>query len=312
MKNKLLVSLCATAITAFAFISCESKSNVMDVCSDMIKESIHSTPRSLVKLEDHALSIVEYEFAGGVNDNRLLYRTIAFGDGKFSPKKVDTLLYTYGEWGENNTEYTINITPNEGEPYTLIFRGNALITPEGRTIGGEATDNVARVEKFEKLINCLPNTNWQGLYEGEFVLDSVFRDSIRTLFIPPMTFITDTIKVFDRMDTVSADTTCQYIISFKHDNASLANTGYYKRTEIRTKYDKQTRTLDTISINIKEYESSWFVDGFSSDSRFSIGFISTTPGVMGDPISVSKFVMNDPNKPDGFLYNGATFKRVIP
>lgn len=312
MKNKLLVSVFAMAIAAFAFTSCEPKSNVMDVCSDMIKESMHSTPRSLVKLGDHSLSIVEYEFAGGVNDNRLLYRTIAFGDGSFSPKKVDTLLYTYGEWGENNTEYTIDVTPKEGEPYTLIYRGNAFITPEGKTIGGEATDNVARVEKFEKLINCLPNTSWEGLYEGEFVLDSVFRDSIRETFIPPMTRIIDTIQVFDRMDTVSADTTCKYVIAFHHDEASLANTGYYKRMEIRTKYDKQTRTCDTISVKVKEYNSSWFIDGFSSDSRFSIGFLSTTSGIVGDPLNITKFVMNDPNKPDGFLYNGATFRRIIP
>ena len=310
MKNKLLVSLFASAIAVFAFTSCETKSNVTDVCSDMIKESMHSAPRSLVKLDNHALSIVEYEFAGGVNDNRLLYRSLVFGDGSFSPKKVDTLLYTYGEWQEHNTQFTLNVTPKEGEPYTLIYRGNAFITPEGRTIGGEATDNVARVEKFEKVINCLPNTKWEGLYEAEYVLDSVFRDSVRTSFIPPMTFITDTIQIFDRMDTVSADTTCYYTLEFNRDATTFANTGHYYRKEVRTKYDKKTHTCDTLSVKVKEYDSNWFIDGFSSDSRFSIGFLSATPNVVGDPLSISKFVMNDAAKPDGFLYNGATFHRL--
>ena len=41
MKNKLLVSAFAMAILAFALTSCENKSKVTDVCSDMIKESIH-------------------------------------------------------------------------------------------------------------------------------------------------------------------------------------------------------------------------------------------------------------------------------
>ena len=41
-----------------------------------------------------------------------------------------------------------------------------------------------------------------------YVLDSVFRDSIRTRFIPPTTFVTDTIKIFDRIDTIPADTLC--------------------------------------------------------------------------------------------------------
>ncbi|MBO7457231.1 MAG: hypothetical protein J6T71_05360 [Paludibacteraceae bacterium] len=310
MKNKLLVSLFAVAIASFAFTSCETKSNVTDVCSDMIKESIHSAPRSLVKVDKHAMSIVEYDFCGGVDDNRLLYRTIAFGDGVFSPKKVDTLLYTYGQWGEGNTEYTLNVTPKEGEPFTLIYRGNAFITPEGRTIGGEANDNVARVEKLEKVTNCLPNTKWEGIYKGDFVLDSVFRDSIRTSFIPPMTFITDTIQVFDRMDTVSADTTCYFVIEFNRDATTFANTGHYYRKEVRSKYDKKSRTCDTLSVNVKEYDGNWFIDAFTSDSRFSIGFLSATPGVVGDPIGISKFVMNDASKPDGFLYNGATFKRL--
>lgn len=310
MKNKLLVSVCAVGIALLAFTSCEQKSDVMGVNSDLVKASIHNTPRSLVKFDNQSLSIVEYEFLGGVNDNRLLYRTIAFGNGSYSPKNVDTLLYTYGEWEEHNTQYYLTVTPKTGDPYKLIYKGNALITPEGKVIGGEANDNVARVEKLEKVGNCLPNTKWEGLFEGEYVLDSVFRDSIRTRFVPPMTFITDTIQVFDRMDTVSADTTCYYILEFNRDAATLANTGHYYRKEIRSKFDKKTRVCDTISVTVKEYDSNWFFDGFSSDSRFSIGCIGTAPGVIGDPIVITKFVMNDPNKTDGFIYNGATFHRI--
>ena len=310
MKNKLLVSAFAVAIALVAFTSCENKSDVTAVCSDLIKESLHSSPRSLVKLGEHSISIEEYEFVGGVNDNRLLYRTIEFGDGLNTSKKVDTLIYTYGEWQEHNTQYTINVTPANGDPYTLIYRGNAFITPEGRAIGGEATDNVARVEKLDKVISNLPNTKWEGFFEDEYVLDSIFRDSIRVSFIPPMTFIYDTIQVFERMDTVSSDTTCYYLIDFNRDASTFANTGHYYRKEVRTKYDKATRTCDTLSVTIKEYDSNWFIDGFSSDSRFSIGFLSVTPGTIGDPLSISKFVMNDASKPDGFLYNGATFHRL--
>lgn len=310
MRNKLLVSAFAVGLALVAFTSCENKSDVTAVCSDLIKESLHSSPRSLVKLDEHSLSIEEYEFVGGVNDNRLLYRTIAFGDGSYTPKTVDTLLYTYGEWQEHNTQFTINVTPANGEPYTLIYRGNAFITPDGKTIGGEATNNVARVEKMDKVISNLPNTKWEGLFEDEYVLDSVFRDSIRNIYIPPMTFLTDTIKIFDRMDTVSADTTCYYIIEFKRDATTFANTGHYYRKEVRTKYDKSTRTCDTLSVNIKEYDGTWFIDGFSSDSRFSIGFLSATSGTVGDPLSISKFVMGDASKPDGFLYNGASFHRL--
>lgn len=310
MKNKLLVSIFAMVMALFTFTSCEKKSDVMGVNSGLVKASIRSTPRSLVKFEKQSLSIVEYEFPGGVDDNRLIYRMIAFGNGSATPKKVDTLLFAYGDWEEQNTQYYLTVTPKTGDPFKLIYKGNALITPEGLTIGGEANDNVARVEKLEKVITNLPNTKWEGLYEGDYVLDSVFRDSIRTTFIPPMTFITDTIKIFDRMDTVSADTTCYYTLEFNRDATTLANTGHYYRKEVRSKFNKETRVVDTISVNVKEYDCNWFLDGFTSDSRFSIGCIGTAPGVIGDPLGITKFVMNDPNKPDGFLYNGATFHRI--
>ena len=61
MKNKLLVSVFALAIVAFAITSCEKpKTDVTAVCSDMIKSSLHKTPRSLVSLEGEVLTIEEY------------------------------------------------------------------------------------------------------------------------------------------------------------------------------------------------------------------------------------------------------------
>jgi hypothetical protein len=310
MKNKLLVSAFAVGIALFAFTSCEQKSNVTGVCTDLVKESMHKSPRSLVTLDGRSMTIAEYEFPGGVNDDRLIYRTISYGDGFFTPKKVDTLRYTYGEWEDQNTQYYLTVTPKNDDPFKLIYRGNAFITPDGRTLGGEANNNVARVEKLEKVINCLPNTKWEGYYEGEFVLDSVFRDSIRTLFIPPMTFITDTFKIYDHMDTVSADTSSYFILEFNRDASTLANTGHFYRREVRSKFDKKTRVCDTISVNVKEYDSNWFFDAFTSDARFSVNFVSITPGVEGDQLGISKFVMNDATKPDGFIYKGADFTRL--
>jgi len=312
MKNKLLVSVFAVGLAVFAFTSCETKSNVMDVCTDMVKESLHKTPRSLVVVNGESLSISEYEFAGGVNDNRLLYRSIAFGNGMYVPKTVDTLTYTYGEWSEQNTAYSLHVTAKSGETYNLIYKGNSLITPEGRTIGGSADDNVARVEKWEKVINSLENTKWEGLYEGDFVLDSVFRDSIRTIFIPPATFKTDTIKVFARMDTVAADTMCYYTFEFNHNAATLVNTGHFYKKEIRSKYDLETRTATILSVKEKEYDCNWFFGSVSSDKRFSIELVSTTTGVEGDKLNISKYEAGDSGKPAAFICFGADFKRANP
>ena len=272
MKNKLLVSLFATAIAVFAFTSCEKpQADVTEVCSDMIKESIHKTARSLVLVDNETLTIEEYEFMGGVNDNRLLYRVIAFGNGVNTPKSVDTLTYEYGEWRDNNTTFTLQVYPTTLPAYTLLFRGNALITPEGHAIGGEGLNNAARVEKFEKAIASFPDTKWEGTFEAEYVLDSVFRDSIRNIFIPPMTYKTDTIQVFSgKMDTLSADTTCYYAIEFNYDAATKATTGHYYQKSVRSTYDRETKTKTIVSENVREYDCTWFFSDVSSDAKFVV------------------------------------------
>ena len=307
MKNKLLVSVFAMAVAAFAFTSCETKSNVTDVCSDMVKESMHKTPRSLVQLDGQKLTISEYEFLGGVNDNRMVYRTIAFGNGVYEPKVVDTLTYQYGEWGEANTSYSLIVTPGRGEAYTLWYKGNAFITPDGRSIGGEGLENAARVEKWEKSIAAFPNTEWEAQFEGEYVMDSVFEDSIRTRFIPPMTFITDTIKVFKgKMDTLNADTTCYFHFSVNRD-AAFANTGHFYQKSVRTTYDRETKQTTIVSEIEKEYDCNWYFSDVSSDSKFTIMLQSITPGVEGDKLVISKFKVDDQGKALEFLLGGLTY-----
>jgi len=312
MKNKLLVSVFAMAIAAFAFTSCETKSNVTAVCTDMVKESIHKSPRSLVVQDGQKLSIVEYEFPGGVNDNKLVYRTIAFGNGVNEPKKVENLTYEYGEWKANNTEFTILVTPASGDPYTLVYKGNALVTPNGQSIGGEGTNNTARVDKWEKTIASFPNTEWEGLFEGDYVTDSVFEDSIRTIFIPPMTFITDTIKVFKgEMDTLSADTTCYYRFELNRNASTFANTGHFYQKSIRSKYNRETGIADIISETEREYDCTWYFSDVTSDAKFVITLTSTNPAEKGDVLSISKYKLNDAGVPAEFQLGGLTFTRPV-
>ena len=311
MKNKLLVSVFAVAIAAFAFTSCETKSNVTDVCSDMIKESMHKSARSLVQQEGQSLTISEYEFLGGVDDNRMVYRTIAFGNGVDEPKRVDTLTYQYGDWGEANTSFSLIVTPARGESYTLWYKGNAFITPDGRAIGGEGLDNVARVEKWEKTIGSFPNTEWEALFEGEYVMDSVWEDSIRTRFIPGKGEVVDTIKVFKgKMDTLSADTTSYFRFSLNRD-AKHANTGHFYQKSVRSTYNRETQTADTIDMIVKDYDCNWYFSEVSSDAKFTIMLESLTPGVEGDKLSISKYKVDEQGKALEFLLGGLTYQAPV-
>lgn len=294
----------------FAFTSCESESKVTEVCEDLIKASMHKTARSLeqVDTEQQKLTISEYEFLGGINDDRMVYRTITFGNGIYEKKQVDTLSYLYGDWNDAKTAFSLFITPSTGDPYTLWYEGNAFITPDGREIGGEGLDNTPRVEKWEKVIASFRNTSWEGVFKDEFVMDSIFRDSIRTTYIPPATFIYDTIKVFTgKMDTLSADTASYYTLTFNYDAGTLENTGRYVRTDVRTTYDRATQTTTTVSEKSDVYDFTWFFSDVSSDTRFVVTLVSTTSGKEGEDLSISKYKTDDEGVATGFLLGGLTF-----
>lgn len=319
MKNKLLVSVFAVAIAAFAFTSCEPKSDVTAVCTDMLKETLHgvksgtSAARGLAELDGQQLYLAELEFASkDVNDPRLLFREIAFGDGSYMAKKVDTMTYEYGEWLENGTAFSLYVTPRSGETFVLKYKGDALIAPNGVTYGGSTAANTARVEKWESVISTFPNTDWEGTFRGEFVLDSVKRDSIKVTFIPPMTFKYDTIQVFDHMDTVSADTTCLYKLNFVRDLNTLANTGHYYRKEIRTKYDKKTKETTVISEKEYEYDFRWTFTEVSSEKKFSIQLANTTtPGIEGSKLNISKYELDEAGVAASFLLGGVDYTRPV-
>ena len=319
MKNKLLVSVFAMAIATIAFTSCENKSDVTAVTTDLLKQTLHgvrtgtSAVRGYVKQEGQQLIIAEYEFPSkNVNDPVLLYRTMTFGDGVFEPKKVDTLSYEYGEWQNQGTVFTLLVTPRTGDPFTLKYVGDGFIAPDGRVYGGSTAANAARVEKLEKVINTFPNTDWEATFRDEYVLDSAFRDSIRTRFIPPMTFIKDTIKIFDHMDTVSADTTCYLKYEFKRDVNTLANTGKFYRKEVRSEYDRATKETKIISEKEYEYNFRWIFSEVSSDKKFTVQLTNTTtPGVEGEKLSVSKYELDEAGVAASFLLGGLDYTRPV-
>lgn len=308
MKNKLLVSVFAAVVGAFALTSCESKTNVMELCGDMLKETLHKTPRSLVKLDGQKLTIYEYEFLGGVDDNRLVYRTVGFGNGYNQPKTEEIQTFEYGEWGKDNNSYTLNVTPAKGEPYTLIYVGNSLVRPDGLVIGGDLADNTDRVNKWEGVLNTLPNTTWEATFKDKYVLDSVFRDSIRTTFIPPVTFIEDTIKVYTgKMDTLNADTSCYYRIDFTRDAAYKNTTTVYMRS-VRSEYNRATGKVDTVSVNEQSADYYWYFSDVSSASKFIISLDNVDPAKEGDDLSITKYKLDDAGLPAEFLLDGMTFK----
>ena len=313
MKNKLLVSVFAMAIAAFAFTSCESESNVSEVCTDMLKETMRQSVRSLQQLDGQKLTISEFEFLKG-EDNKLLYRTIASGNGVNEPKVVDTLSFQYGEWGEHGTSFSLLVTPSSGEPYTLIYQGNALITPDGRAIGGDASNCVDRVDRFEKVLTSFPNADWESNFEGEFVMDSVFKDSIKVTIlppaIPPFKYKYDTLKVFTgKMDTVSADTTCTIRYEFKRDPSTFANTGSCYKKGVRSKYNRETKQEEIIREDDKEYDFTWFISDVTSDKRFVIMIQPAEAGAGGEKLNISKYTLDADGNPVSFLLGGLNYTR---
>ena len=127
-----------------------------------------------------------------------------------------------------------------------------------------------------------------------------------------MTFITDTIQVFDHMDTVSADTTCYHKYIFERDVNTLANTGHYYRKEVRSKYDKATNETTIISEKEYEYDFRWMFSDVSSDKKFLVQLANTTtPGVEGEKLSISKYELDSLGVAASLLLGGVDYTRPV-
>lgn len=322
MKNKLLVSVFAVGIALFAFTSCETKSNVTEVCTDLLKGSLHgiaattgdvpSAARGYIVTDEQGLHFAEYEFPSkDVNDPVLLYRSIAFGDGLYEPKHVDTLRYEYGEWKQNNTIFTLNVTPKTGNPYVLEYRGDALTDPEGIVYGGTSATNAARVEKLEKVAKTFPNTSWEATFKDEYVLDSIFRDSIYWKPFPkPGKW--DTIPWFDHLDTVSADTTCIHNYVFGRDLLTNANTGLYVRKEIRSEYDPVTKETKVISEKNTEYAFRWTISDLATDAKFTVKLNKLElPAGEVENLNISKYALDSLGVASEFTLGGLIYTRPV-
>jgi len=312
MKNKLLVSVFVAAVAAFAFTSCKPKSDVKDVSTDLLKETLHSSVRSLSQLRGESLTLAEYEFASAnVDDNRLIYRTITFGNGKSSPKKVENMTYEYGEWSEDATKFSLIVTPASGDPYTLWFRSNAFLTPEGKVFNLVG----ARVEKWEKSIKSISNSDWAYKFMDELTVDSIIDTIYATIlppFIPPFKYKYDTVYYEDSVNILAADTTCTYEYVFNHNAATLANTGKYRCTSVRSKYDRKTATSDTISKTVlDEFDFEWFFSDVSSDAKFTIIVRNTDKEEKDHVLEINKFKMDADGKSGSFLLDGQTYEHPV-
>ena len=142
-------------------------------------------------------------------------------------------------------------------------------------------------------------------------MDSIFRDSIRTIFIPPMTYKKDTIKIFSgKIDTLSADTTCYYTIEFTHNPTTNATTGHFYQKSVRSTYDRATKQTTIVTQKVREFDYNWFFTEVSSDAKFVIE-LKGVAGGDGEKLNISKYKVDDTGKAAEFLLNGLTFKPVV-
>lgn len=311
MKNNRLLYACVVAALAGVFTSCEPKSNVMDICGDLLKETMYKSPaRSMMKVDGLTTYFEEYELVGGQKEQKMVRRTLTFGDKVYVPQQDENLSFQYGEWGDKNTSFSLYVTPETSAPYTLWYQNNAFKTPAGTIIGGDGTNLSARIERMESTMKIFPNTEWAGEFKGEFVLDSAFKDSVYNVPIPfPPFFKQETKRVFaGRMDTVSADTTCRFELVVNRDPVSFENTGVYTKVSCRWTYDRDAKAAKLVSKDSVTIDYHWTISDFTSPSKFTV-LIQDNTSEEQSSLSISKF---DMEKTKSLLLGGVTYKLVEP
>ena len=78
----------------------------------------------------------------------------------------------------------------------------------------------------------------------------------------------------------------------------------------RTKYNRATKTADTISSYVKEFDYNWFFSYVASGAKFTVALQNVIPGVEGRELSISKYKLDEAGKAAEFLLDDVTFKPV--
>ena len=151
MKNKLLVCVFATALTALAFTSCKESTDFDAICNDVSATTLQGVfSGATPDLEALLLNVAQYRF----NEDGTVERSVmALGDGVYNaPVTTKFSSWQFGEYGPENTSRYIILNPEAGgDPLVVSFTLGGILS-EDQPFAGDKNDKIKDIETTQTTI----------------------------------------------------------------------------------------------------------------------------------------------------------------
>lgn len=266
-KNKPFIFLLLATLLVTGLFSCTPKYDIAEDCKKTALATIlgSDSVRSGTLLDGMTMTLVEYRF---LPDNKAVRRTTTFGDGVQKDSTSMNLSYKMDEYGEMGVGVAILFAPEDSsvEPFKVKFMNNVLIENDTDTL----TDQMAKVDNFDKILSTFPNTTWEYNKTDLYVIDTTVIDTqyVKTR-VGPKEFRVDTVITEKQIkDTLGIKQITTSTLSFFRNPATLVNTGHYKFDYVF--YQRgDTVPVDSLCVH-RDYDLHWNFTSVITARQFNL------------------------------------------
>lgn len=294
MKNKLLVSVFAVALTASFMTSCREKTDFDAIVTDLSMQTLQGYFSGAESSEtDLLLNVIQFQFK---EDGTVTRTVMSLGDGQdATPETTKFSSWALGDYYDGKAGRYLNLYPKEGgDVFTVKFYAGGIIE-EGQPVAGDKNDKVSAILPSQEAI---VGKRWCGYdttyHKIDTIIDIMKYDTTWSTKRIPETdperieqygkwkvdengdYIYD--RVLKKVDSTLVPTKMKWPFAPKainvrrlelSRNAEFENTGkwYMEHKE----YDmSEDRVVTLITDTTSTYDFHWCFESYSSPAAYTI------------------------------------------
>lgn len=169
MKNKLLVSVFAVALTASFMTSCREKTDFDAIVTDLSMQTLQGYFSGAESSEtDLLLNVIQFQFK---EDGTVTRTVMSLGDGvDASPVTTKFSSWALGDYYDGKAGRFLNLYPEDGEDVLVVKFYAGSIIEEDQPIAGDQNDKVASIVPSQE---ALVGKKWYGCDTTYHKIDTI-------------------------------------------------------------------------------------------------------------------------------------------
>ena len=288
MKNKLLVSVLAVALTAFLLTSCREKTDFNAITNNLSEQTLKGYfSGAETSGTEMTLNVIQYLF----NEDGTVERSVmALGDGVYkAPVSAKFSSWTLGDYYDGNAGRFLNLYPEEGgEALKVKFYAGGIFE-ENQPGASDKNDKVGSlVSSQDELVGKIWYGNDTVFHKIDTVIDVTKYDTTYTykpkkdedgntmkdeeghvIYEQTIKSITESVVPTKMKWPVAPKTINIRSLELNRDASSLVNTG--KWSMVYKEYDMDANRVITAKVDTaSSYDFHWCFETYSSTSSYII------------------------------------------